>query len=143
MPKGYGIVRLRRLEEVQEFTSDENPQHPKLELPCNYSVLKVLAGIVQIISGSVTLYLSSRGEQLATLGGGAFTLTVIPYVLMSLMNSLASLSCPEYPTMFLVESEIMDEARRRGGFITGTVGCVKDLESDDGISNEKSLVRSA
>lgn len=52
---------------------------------------------------------------------------------MSLMNCIASLSCPEYPMLFLVESKAMEEARKRGAAIVGTVGRV--LEDDEESEN--------
>lgn len=65
----------------------------KTNLSCNYSILKTIAAIIQIIYGSFELY-QSRGRQIARFGYAAYSLTVIPYIIMSLMNLLATFAEP-------------------------------------------------
>lgn len=57
--------------------------------------------IAQILYGTFQLYQSS-GPQIHKAGYAAYQLTVIPYILMSLINLLASLCEPEFPAIFLV-----------------------------------------
>lgn len=70
-------------------------------LASNYSILKGVAGIVQILAGSFGLYHVSQ-RQLPKLGYASYSLTVVPYILMSFVNLLASMCEPQYPSMFLV-----------------------------------------
>jgi hypothetical protein len=96
-------------------------------LSSNYNMLKSLVSLAQVIFAATTLY-QTRGDQLIRYGYAAFGLTVTPYALMSVINLLGSLLCPEYPALYLVESEAMDDARRKhGGVFTGTV---KGLDID-------------
>ena len=65
----------------------------------------------------------ARGGQISCYGYAAFGLTVIPYLIMSLLNSFADAVTPSYPTCYLVRSEEMDEAERREGcYFDGVVG---------------------
>ena len=52
----------------------------------------------------------------------AFQLTLIPYGLMSLLNILCGLVTPTYPTVYMIDSTIMREAKGRGWTFDGTVG---------------------
>lgn len=72
-----------------------------LMLSCNYSILQAVAAILQIIYGSLELYDASK-RQIPKFGYAAYSLTVIPYVVMSLTNLLATLCEPQYPSLFLV-----------------------------------------
>lgn len=72
-----------------------------LALSCNYSILQAVAAILQIIYGSLELYDASK-QQIPKYGYAAYSLTVIPYVVMSLTNLLATLCEPQYPSLFLV-----------------------------------------
>lgn len=69
----------------------------------------------------------SRGDQVDRYGYSAFGLTVAPYAWMSFVNLCANLMCPEYPSMYLVESEAMtklldDPKRKHKPFFDGVVG---------------------
>lgn len=65
--------------------------------------MKTSAAIIQIFYGSYELYAAAvRSDQFQRLGYAAYSLTVIPYVLMSFLNGLTSLSRPSYPSMYLV-----------------------------------------
>ena len=52
----------------------------------------------------------------------AFQLTLIPYGLMSVVNILCGFVTPTYGAVYMVNSTIMEEARRRGWTFDGTVG---------------------
>lgn len=69
----------------------------------------------------MSLY-QARASQLTDYGYTAWSLTVIPYVLMSLTNLTANLSCPDYPCLYVVETELLQEARGHGAVVYGTVG---------------------
>lgn len=70
-------------------------------LSCDYSIPKAIVAIIQVVYGTTELYQSSL-RQLPKFGYAAYSLTVIPYLLMSLVNLVAAACAPQYPTMFLV-----------------------------------------
>lgn len=72
-----------------------------LNLSCNYSFVAATAGIAQVLSASWELYHASE-RQIPNLGYAAYSLTVVPYLVMSLVNLVACMCQPQYPTMFLV-----------------------------------------
>jgi hypothetical protein len=98
-------------------------QQPIVKSPTlteNYNLLKSGVSLGQAIFACFTLY-RTRGDQLSMYGYAAPGLTVAPYAIMSIVNLLGSLLCPEYPALYLVESEPMQEARKQGGIFSGTV----------------------
>jgi len=91
--------------------------------------VKAVVAIAQTVYASITLY-KTRGNQTETYGYASFELTVLPYVLMSILNLFSQIACAEYSTFFMVHSEIMDEARKRGGIFDGVVGTLKPPPGD-------------
>lgn len=77
------------------------PPAVPLQLSCNYKFLTASAGIVQVLSGSMAIYHASE-RQIPYFGYAAYSLTVVPYVIMSLVNLVGSMCQPQYPAMFLV-----------------------------------------
>lgn len=71
------------------------------KISCDYNVMKIFAAILQIFSGLFQIF-QARGGQLDRYGYSAYSLTVIPYVLMSLVNLVACLCIPQYPMMYIV-----------------------------------------
>jgi hypothetical protein len=80
--------------------------------------------LIQIVYASVTIY-QSRGNQVDTYGYTAFGFTVVPYLIMSVVNLLGNMATHSYPSVYLVHTELMDEASRRGGIFAGAVGTLK------------------
>jgi hypothetical protein len=90
------------------------------ELASNKNFVKILAAIFQTLYSAFELY-SSRGHQLEKYGYAAYALTVLSYVMMSLINLVAALFQPQYPSKFIVtyagkgnESEVTKERRDAG-----------------------------
>jgi hypothetical protein len=79
-----------------------------------YSFSKGVVAIFQTIYASVTL-LWTKGDQINRYRYAAFGLTVTLYLMMSIVNLVGTLLNPDFPTMFLVGSEVMTEAARREG----------------------------
>lgn len=102
----------------------------EMALSSNFSALQVLWSIAQTIIGCYTLW-SARGSQLNMYGYAAFGLTVIPYVIASIVNLLAGLVTRDYNFLYLVHSEIMDEAIARGAVIDGAVGTITPKSGDE------------
>jgi len=72
-----------------------------LDLASNYNLIKILAAIFQTAYGAFELY-ATRGHQLDIYGYAANALTVVPYILMSVVNLLVALAQPQYPAKFIV-----------------------------------------
>ena len=128
LPPGFGVVRVPG---DAEFFDDPDPEQQTLfrilwdpihslfkpappqpiRITSNYSLLKALVAVAQALFGIATLY-NTRGDQIQRYGYAAFGLTVTPYAYMSVINLLANLLCPEYPSMYLVESQAMRDAEK-------------------------------
>lgn len=95
---------------------------------------QILFSLTQTVSGAYALY-RARGSQIKRYGYAAFGLTVLPFILMSLINFLGSLLTREYETIFLVYSSLMDEMINRGGISDGVVGSIHaPVEDEEQIS---------
>lgn len=87
----------------------------------SYDLASGIIAIVQIFFACSTLY-QSRGYQISVYGYSAFGFTVLPYLFMSFVNLVGNLATPSYSKLYLVHTEIMDEAIQRGGKFTDVVG---------------------
>lgn len=96
----------------------------------SYSIPKGAIAIVQLAYALVTLY-QSRGNQITHYGYAAFALTVIPYAVMSAVNFFGNMLTPDYQALYLVGSEVMDEAIRRGARFDGVAGRLV-VDTEDG-----------
>jgi len=90
----------------------------------SYNLPKAFVAVAQTIGAAFTLY-RSRGDQITRYGFAAYGLTVVPYIIMSIVNLAAQIATPDYSTLYMVESLEMDEARRQGGTFEGTVGALQ------------------
>ncbi|GAB1315901.1 hypothetical protein MFIFM68171_06111 [Madurella fahalii] len=86
-------------------------------LSATYSVIQPLAAVVQTASAGITLY-RTRGDQIDRYGFTAFGLTVVPYLIMSIINFFAHIAIPKYRALFVVQSDIFEEAVARSGHST-------------------------
>lgn len=103
-------------------TSIESYSSSESGISWSYNFSKGLIAIFQALYASATLY-ETQGDQIDRYGYAAFGLTVAPYLMMSIINLIGTVLTPEYSTVFMVESEIMKEARERNGaFFSGVVG---------------------
>ena len=107
------------------------PSTPKLSSSLN--LVKGMVALVQLLYTSFTLY-HTDGGQLNQYGFVAPGLTVLPYAIMSGLNLIASLVAPNYPTLYLVRSKVMEEAERRTGlpfnYVVGKVVDESDTNND-------------
>jgi hypothetical protein len=99
------------------------------KLSSSFNRVKGMTALLQSLYASLTLY-RTGGGQVNRYGFAAPGLTVLPYAVMSILNLMANLVAPHYPTLYLVRSEVMEEAERRTGLpFHYVVGKVVD-ESD-------------
>lgn len=120
-------LKMQQRIRSQNDDSSNPDTRPEIELSSNYNLPKCLVAIFQTLYASATLY-ETRGDQIQRYGYAAFGLTVAPYLVMSIINLLGTMLTPDYPCVYLVRSEIMDEASRREG--ARFEGMVATLGSD-------------
>ncbi|KAH8662736.1 hypothetical protein BGZ61DRAFT_368544 [Ilyonectria robusta] len=96
--------RHRSRSENQERSSTQD-----FRVPATRDIPRILASILQILWGIVTLY-KTGGNQIQLYGYGAFGLTVAPYAIMSFLNLATHLMHPNYSTMYLVHTQDMEAA---------------------------------
>ncbi|KAB8067155.1 hypothetical protein BDV29DRAFT_186649 [Aspergillus leporis] len=103
-------------------------------LASTYSLPRVLIAILQVFFALYSLTTPTHEAEIDKYGFAAFSFTVLPYLIMSLTNLTASLLIVSYPTLYLVRSEEMDEAERRGAKFDGVVGLLDQDVTDDVIT---------
>jgi hypothetical protein len=106
---GYKLAIVPATSRIQALEVDD--QQREALIHCTYRPVNALVALVQLLYSMTTLY-RSQGHQVATFGYAAFGLTVAPYAIMSFMNLMSFLLCPDYEGMYLVQSSVLDEARR-------------------------------
>lgn len=130
LPPGFELAIIHSKSTVTELDHVENTQQAVMKLEpsiptqisSSYSALKAVVALLQALFAMATL-IGTRGDQLKRYGLAAFGLKVIPYLFMSLLNLLCNLFVPDYPTVYLVETEVLQEAKKRdGACIEGVVG---------------------
>ena len=118
LPRGYSLTGLPSNAKI---ISDVGDEPGDTELCSSYNVPKAIIAIIQTIYASITLY-RARGDQIQRYGYAAFGLTVLPYLIMSIMNLFATSLLPDYPSLYIVRSFELDEAITAGGQVDGAVG---------------------
>lgn len=125
IPEGYCLAYVPSDAEIlscsSQTPSTDSPSHPSVSISCSYSMPKAVIAVVQTLYAAITLY-NTKGNQIQVYGYAAFGLTVTPYIIMSIVNFVAQVATPDYPALFLVRSDVMNEAERRGGIFDGVVG---------------------
>ncbi|KAK0202165.1 hypothetical protein DFS33DRAFT_1386457 [Desarmillaria ectypa] len=117
LPEGYAFAFVPP---TAVISTPGNSQNVQLAYSLNNA--KIILSIFQTVSSTYVLY-RARGDQIERYGYVAFSLTVAPYVVMSLVNLLGSLLTPTYTTVYIVRSEVTDELEsRHGRWFDGTVG---------------------
>jgi len=86
--------------------------------------VKAGVAIFQVFYGSWELYIA-RGRQFERYGYTAFSLTVVPYIAMSLLNLLATILEPHYPCVFLVQHK--EDVQREEEEIQPVIREINDL----------------
>ncbi|KAI4160781.1 MAG: hypothetical protein LQ342_005494 [Letrouitia transgressa] len=125
LPLGFRIVPLKKDSRI--FTQ-EGGTLDHVELSSYHNIPKAIIAIVQTVTASFALY-RAKGNQIELYGYASFGLTLLPYILMSIMNLITAICVPDYPTVFIVSSRASEEAIAKGGSITGTVGRLYEPDS--------------
>lgn len=98
----------------------------KSDIASSGSMLKILASVFQLLFSYYTVY-QHGGDQIQRWGYVSFFFTPLPYAIMSFCNGISNLLTPDYARLYMVHSEIMDEAEEAGGAFDGVVGRVIPL----------------
>jgi len=93
-----------------KFVRLSNIDPRKFGLSRNYNWMKASVSLFQAIYSILTLY-ATRGDQVTRYGYAAFGLKVAPYALVSVVNLIAHLILPEYPTRYVIETETLTRLR--------------------------------
>lgn len=124
LPPGFTFTMFRK---QVEFTEFENFNC----ISSSHSIPKSVIAIFQLLFSCFTLY-HTRGNQIALYGYAAFGLTVLPYTIMSLINLVATIVTPHYPTLYMVRTSMMIEAEGAGGRFEGVIA---NIENEHVVAN--------
>ena len=131
-PPGYTLAFVPRNAKVVSLAGAET-EAEALDSPVIssiYGVAKIGISLFQSLYATYTVY-QARGDQITRYGYAAFALTVAPYAVMSTLNLIGNMLTPDYPTLFLVRSEIMAEAeKRKGSRFEGLVGRLVEIPTN-------------
>lgn len=86
-------------------------ENREIIISSSHNVPQVVVALVQVVYAAITLY-RTKGDQLNHYGYAAFGLTVLPYLVMSIVNLLGNLATPTYPTLYLVDSHELQDYHR-------------------------------
>jgi len=145
------VLNGDKADEIVSTSGDRPPNNPnspekletwfkqsQCEISSLHSIPKAFLALIQLISALPVIWQGRNDKR----GYAAYQLTLIPYALMSFINILSSFLTPSYPTVYMIESTTMDEARCRGAQFEGTVGRLCEVEIDrnsDDDNNEKEV----
>lgn len=131
LPSGYKYTLVPPTAVVTGIFPTPTTSSTSTHLAQSRDFVKVLVALFQLAYSSWTLY-EARGDQIERFGYVAFSLTVAPYAVMSVINLMGGLLAPVYPAVFLIHSDVMDEIEHRyGRFFDGTVGTLQQVENLD------------
>ncbi|KAK3302696.1 uncharacterized protein B0T15DRAFT_543660 [Chaetomium strumarium] len=145
LPPGYSWANVHPGAKVSWAETPAGVQHTTDGSPgisSNYNWLQALVGLFQMGSAALTLY-NSRGDQIQRYGYAAFGLTVVPYLIMSVVNLVAQIASADYPNVYMVSSPEMEEARRHGGVFDGVVGHLEAEDEEDESGDLEYVMKSA
>jgi len=129
LPEGYQFAFVPRNTAVLKPENSITP-----EISSSYNWIGAVVALVQSLYASFTLY-RTRGDQIRRFGYASFGLTVAPYAVMSVLNIIGNLVTSDYPKLYLVESEVMDEAKQREGakfdYVVGRIVAAEGSHTND------------
>jgi hypothetical protein len=145
LPEGYSFAVVPRDTILISKSDTRHSKDSTNDISASKSILKTVASMVQIASAFITL-LSHRSDLISRWGYASYHLTVIPYLFMTLVNLAGNLCIADYPCLYMVRTETMNEAERLGGVFEGEVAqtfTIEDLGDDlveelpySGVTNE-------
>jgi hypothetical protein len=122
LPRQYCLVRLPQDAKVVHQPGIS------IEVSCTEAGPKSFIALVQLIFSSIVLYRAAQSVEIQRYGYASYSLSVLPYTLVSILNLAGSLISHEYPTLYMVRSHVMEEAIKDGGIFDGTIGVLCEAE---------------
>lgn len=98
----------------------------------NFNAIRPVTAFTQLITAGPLIYNSSMPARRAENGYAGYELTILPFLLMSILNTISSIATPDYGAAYMIRSSIMTEAEGRGGTFDGVFGALH--ESDNKVS---------
>jgi hypothetical protein len=95
------------------------------DISSSYSVAKAIASLIQVLVALSILLLRTSGS-IERWGYASFHLTVIPYLVMTVVNFASNALAADYACLYMVESGLMREARKRDSRFEGTVAALEE-----------------
>jgi hypothetical protein len=140
LPKGYTFRRILESESIKLSEVKDG----LINLSGSRNISQSIVAIIQLMFACITLY-RTRGDQLDRFGYAAYGLTVVQYAVMSLVNLIANMTTPSYPSLYMVRTKTMEEAERHDGKFVGWVATVMEdesnvMEPDASVKNQDSSV---
>lgn len=131
LPQGYCFSLLPAGTPIGP--KNEHTNREDIVIASSYGTAKSFTGVLQIIISVFSLY-SSSSNQVNDYGYAAFGFSVIPYTVMSFLNAIANSIEADYDTLFMVESDVMDEAyERTGQEFVGAVAVLMEEHPKEGV----------
>jgi hypothetical protein len=131
LPDGYGLAIVPGDAVLKPLHgNDFGPLFPATPLR---NMGRAVVALFQGLYATFTVVRSAQGDELEKYGYAAFSLTVLPYALMSAVNTFSNLLCPTFDSLYLVSSSISEEASKRPtgyqSFAQGAIAKLAELES--------------
>lgn len=115
-PDGYTLAFVPPNAKVASLAGAE-VEAAALDSPVLSSIwgaAKIGTSFLQSICATYTVW-QARGDQITHYGYAASALTVAPYAVMSTLNLIGNSLTPDYLTLYLVRSAMMNEAEKHNG----------------------------
>ncbi|PMD19655.1 hypothetical protein NA56DRAFT_690277 [Hyaloscypha hepaticicola] len=137
LPEGYEFAYVPTDAVIAPLEQIPGAEQVSMELSTSNSLIKTCLAMLQTGYAAYSVY-KARGDQIAVYGYAAFGLTVIPYIMMSVLNLVAQLVSDDYPMLYMIHTPEMDEAIGRGGIFQGAVAKLEPWAG--GIDNDTGMV---
>jgi hypothetical protein len=137
LPEGYEFGYVPADAIIAPLEQIPGTEQVSMELSTSNSLTKTCLAMLQTGYAAYSVY-KARGDQIAVYGYAAFGLTVIPYIMMSVLNLVAQLVSDDYPMLYMIHTLEMDEAIGRGGIFHGAVAKLEPWAG--GIDNDTRTV---
>jgi hypothetical protein len=140
LPEGYEFAIVPRNTYLLSQVASNTQEDPRLssDISASSSILKAISSLIQLVAAFTTLY-SHRSDLIQRWGYASYHLTVIPYLFMTLVNSICNMASPDYPCLYMVRSETMVEAERAGGRFEGEIAQMISLLPRDPVQIDDSM----
>lgn len=120
LPPGYTFAIVPR-DTIFDHAGVSDREISDSHISASKDALKTAASVVQVVSAGIAL-ISHRPDLLSRWGYASYHLTVIPYLIMTLVNLFSNLLVADYPCLYMVWTDTMGEAEQAGGKFEGVVG---------------------